>query len=500
MKLETIIGLEIHLQLKTKSKMFCSCDNRDVDIPNKYICPVCSGQPGTLPTVNKEALMLGMRLALAINCEIQPLMKFDRKNYFYPDLPKGYQISQFDKPLALHGYLVIEDPKTGRSLNRIRINRLHLEEDAGKLIHTHDESFVDFNRCGTPLAEIVTEPDFHSAQEAKLFLQELQSITRYSGVSEADMEKGHMRCDANISLRPVGEDQLYPKTEVKNLNSFKAVERALMYEEKRQQDLWVKGQPITKQSTRGWDESKGQTLLQREKEEFSEYRYFPEPDLPPLTFTPEEIEEVRAHLPELPETKRKRFVKEYGLNLPDAVVLVADKNTSDFFEQTVSELVRWLDSLPDTEGTEEEIWEKNKKKIVKLTNNWITTELFKLLNENNKKFSQLSILPENMAEFITLIYSNKVNSSAAQTILKVMFNKGGDPSDIVEELDLHQVSNEGEISEIIAKVIATSPDQVQTYKKGKTNIIQYLVGQVMKESKGKVDPQKARELLEKALR
>ena len=500
-KYETIIGIEIHIQLKTKSKMFCACDNAEAKKPNIFICPVCSGQPGVLPTTNKQAIEYGMMMALALNCEVQEFTKFDRKNYFYPDLPKGYQISQFDKPLSLHGYLVLEDPKTGENIRRIRINRLHLEEDAGKLVHTkRGESLVDFNRCGTPLAEIVTEADLRSAEEAKMFLQELQIIARYLGISDADMEKGNMRCDANISVRPKGDKKLYAKTEVKNMNSFKAVERALKFEEKRQTELWQEGKPSKEQATYGWDEAKQRTVLQRTKEGSADYRYFPEPDIPLLTFSVKDINNIQKDLPELPAIKRNRFKQEFGLSAADINILVSDKNLADFFEATVSETTKWLGSLEEVDGTSEEIWEKHKKKIIKLVNGWLTTELFKLMNESGKRIADLDITPENMAEFLSLVFTNKVNSSAAQEILKIMFTKGGDPSNIMQEQDLSQVSDEGEIDKIATKVIKNNPNQVVEYKSGKENVIMFLVGQVMKASKGKADPQKARELLRKKLK
>jgi len=500
LKLETIIGLEIHFQLKTKSKMFCSCDNTDAEKPNTHICEVCSGNPGVLPQVNKQAITEGIKLALAINCEIQGFTKFDRKNYFYPDLPKGYQISQFDQPLAKRGFLIVDDPETGKNLNRIRIERLHLEEDAGKTIHTKKgESLVDFNRCGTPLAEIVTEADFRSALEAKLFLQDLQSMARYLGVSDADMEKGNMRCDANISLRPLGEIKLYPKTEVKNLNSFKAVERALLFEEKKQTELWQEGKVPNVQATYGWDEAKQQTVLQRVKEDSADYRYFPEPDIPPLTISEDMINEIKHSLPELPDMKRKRFQREFGLTLRESKILTQDKVIADFFEATVSETVQWLETLPDVAGSSEEIWEKNQKKIMKMVNNWVTTELFKLMNQSGIAPAEIKITPENMAEFIALVYANRVNSSAAQEIIKIMFETGDDPSNILEENDLGQMSDGGELDKIIKLVIKNNPSQVEEYKAGKEPIIMYLVGQVMKESKGKADPILAKELLKKSL-
>jgi len=493
MNLETIIGLEIHLQLKTKSKMFCSCSNEGENEPaNTTICPICTGQPGTLPALNKEAVNLGLLLALGLNFKINKESYFERKNYFYPDLPKGYQISQYEKPLAAKGYLII---KIEGQEKRINLERLHLEEDAAKNFHDGANTLVDFNRCGTPLSEIVTKPDIKSPKEAKLFLQELRLVARYLGVSSADMEKGHLRCDANISLRPKGDNKLYPKTEIKNLNSFRSVERALEYEIKRQTELWEKNSPPEEQSTRGWDEAKGLTTEQRTKEESSDYRYFPEPDLAPLIISSGDLTRVKSHLVELPADKRKRFIKEYDLNIVDANLLVEDKQVANYFENVTSELKSWLSSLEEQEGTAEEIWLQSRKKAVKLVFGWLTSELFKLMNTDNQKITEIKITPENFAEFITIIYQNKVNSSAAQVLLKQMYETGGDPSQIIEEKDLRQVDDSGELSEVIEKIIKEHPEEVRQYQAGKTPLMKYFIGLVMKETKGKANPKKTEELL-----
>ncbi len=493
MKYETIIGLEIHVQLDTKSKMFCSCDNSgENQSPNTTVCPVCMGHPGTLPVMNKQAIEWGVKAALALNCTIPEESKFDRKHYFYPDLPKGYQISQYDQPVGENGWIefVVEG-----EMKKVRFNRLHLEEDAAKLTHAGYDSLVDFNRAGTPLAEIVTEADIRSSKEAKVFLQELRRIMRYLDVSEADMEKGHLRCDANISLRPKGGKKLYSKTEIKNLNSFRAVERAIAYEEERQKELWEKGTPVDYLSTRGWDEGKQSTYEQRIKEEANDYRYFPEPDLPPLQFTKDTVENIRQELPELPAAKRKRFQEQYELALTDVVILTDDKAIANYTEQVISELKNWLNHVETIEGSEEEIWATHKKKLAKLVANWIGTELFKHLKEKKIVLHDLKVTPENFAEFLTLIWDKKVNSSAAQTILEEMIITGADPSHILTEKDLGQMEDSTELESIVEKVINTNPKVVEEYKSGKENVIQFLVGMAMKESKGKANPQVVLEIL-----
>ncbi|MEA3272371.1 MAG: Asp-tRNA(Asn)/Glu-tRNA(Gln) amidotransferase subunit GatB, partial [Patescibacteria group bacterium] len=409
MKYEPVIGLEIHVQLKTKSKMFCSCDNGgENQSPNTTVCPICMGHPGILPVANKKAIEWSVLAGLALNCKIPDNSKFDRKNYFYPDLPKAYQISQFDEPVAIEGFLDIETPtKKGRERTRIKITRAHLEEDAAKNIHgdNKDYSYIDYNRCGTPLLEIVTEPDFRSPQEAKIFLQELRLIMRYLEISNADMEKGHLRCDANISLREKGKTKLNPKIEIKNLNSFKSVERALEYEIKRQSKLDKLPQ---ESSTRGWNEKKGVTEQQRTKEEAHDYRYFPEPDLPPLDLN-EMRKKMKNELPELPQTKRVRFLDEYKLTYSDAQTIIDNEALANYFEQVVSELQEWLPSLEEVDGTKEEIWEKNKKKLIKLVSGWLLSKLGGLMAENKISIRTLKITPENFAEFVALIYTNKLS-------------------------------------------------------------------------------------------
>jgi aspartyl-tRNA(Asn)/glutamyl-tRNA(Gln) amidotransferase subunit B len=500
MELEPIIGLEIHVQLKTKSKMFCSCDNTGEDKPaNTTVCPVCMGHPGVLPVANRQAIEWSVMSALALGCQIPEFSKFDRKNYFYPDLPKGYQISQYDKPIGVNGSVIIE---TKNGQKEIRLTRLHLEEDAAKLLHSPDGkwSYVDYNRSSTPLMEVVTEPDIRTPEEAKIFIQELRLLMRHLGVSLADMEKGHLRCDANISLRPLGQDKFFPKTEIKNINSFKAVERALEYEIKRQTKLWEEGQAPEIQSTRGWDEAKQITEEQRTKEEAHDYRYFPEPDLPPLLFTPEWVEEIRTELPELPQKKRMRFIEMYEMNPADAKIITEEKELANYTEEVISELKDWLGSLEEMEGTKEEIWHKNKKKLVKLVSGWLINKLMALLYENNIVIKDCIITPENFAELITMIYQAKVNGTTAQTILAEMFRTGIDPSHALEEKDLAQISDDKEIENIINRIIASNPEPVLDYKNGKIQAIKFLVGQIMRETKGKVNPQTAEELLKNKLK
>ena len=496
---EAIIGLEIHLRLNTKTKMFCGTTNSDAEEPNIYTCPICLGHPGTLPQVNNEAIRLGTLLALGLNCTVASYTKFDRKNYFYPDLPKGYQISQFDQPLATHGFIeILPDDITTK---HIRIERLHLEEDTAKLKHTKDGStLADFNRAGAPLVELVTQPDLRSSQEAKMFAQELQQIARYIGAGTADMEKGEMRCDVNVSLRPMGDTALYPKTEIKNVNSFRSIERAINYEIERQAALWDKFEAPQTTTTMGWDDQREMTIEQRTKEGIADYRYFPEPDIPPIVRTNEEIEQLREHLPELPYAKRLRFVNEFELSFYDARVLTADPLVAEFFENIISELRGWLNSLDDTEGSDKEIWKKYRKKLGRITTSWITSELFKLMKEKGNAMQEVSITPENFAELLTLIYEKRINSSAGQKILRVMYENGGDPSQIMAEHNLEQMSDTGDIEVVVDRIITANPSVVADYKNGKQKALMFLVGQVMKETKGKVNPEIATEMLTGKLR
>jgi len=491
MELESVIGLEIHVQLKTKSKMFCSCSNTgENEDPNTTVCPICLGHPGVLPVPNKQAIEWSVMSALALECEIPNHSKFDRKHYFYPDLPKAYQISQFDEPIGINGHL-----------NNIRLHRLHLEEDAAKLIHDKKgQSFVDYNRGGTPLMEIVTEADIRSSEEAGEFLRELRLIMRYLQVSDADMEKGHLRCDANVSLRPVGDKKLYPKTEVKNLNSFKAVEKALSYEINRQTKYWEKeGKAPEEQGTRGWNEDEGKTEEQRSKEGSADYRYFPEPDIPELDMDKKWVHRIQGTIPELPHDLQERFVRDYGFKKEDAKIFSSDRELAEFTEQVISELRAHLLS-EDADATEEEISEKGKKKLAKLVSSWILTNLLGLVRASDLLVSEIKITAENMAELIAMHHTGKVNKTNAQTILKEMFKTGSDPSDILQEKDLAQMEDDGSLDEIIDNVINSNSDQVEQYKSGKETVINYLVGQAMKDSKGKADAGAVLEILKDKLK
>lgn len=509
MTLEPVIGLEIHVQLKTKSKMFCGCDNRAEDAPpNTAICQVCLGHPGILPVANEQAVRFGILASLALGCRINHESKFDRKNYFYPDLPKGYQISQFDKPVGIEGSLVVEIPGAGpneRKTARIGITRLHLEEDAAKLVHADGgrASLVDFNRGGTPLAEIVTEPDFRSPAEAKAFLQELRLIMRTLGVSDAEMEKGHLRCDANVSLREVIDDpvtdadlpkRFNPKTEVKNINSFRSVERALEYEIMRQTKLWEAGHPPAYTSTRGWDDEKQITVEQRIKEDSADYRYFPEPDLPPLELADLE-KEIRPLLPELPAQRRARFQEEYALSPADAKQIVDNPHLADWTERVFSELQEWLISAKD--GSD---WETEKPKFAKLVSGWLLSKMLGIMAEMGTDIRIAKVTPENFAEFLTLIHLGKINSTAAQEVLRIMLESGETPALIVKERGLEQVSDLGDLELAADNVIAANPKVVADYQGGKAPAIMFLVGQMMKETRGKAKPELAREILEAKLK
>lgn len=513
MELEVIIGLEIHVQLKTKSKMFCSCDNSGENQPaNSCVCPVCLGHPGVLPVANKQAIEWSALTAMAINCQIDGYSKFDRKHYYYPDLPKAYQISQLDKPIGTNGFLYIINPETNEA-EKIRINRLHLEEDAAKLLHApgNKYSLVDYNRGGTPLMEVVTEPDIKTPLQAKLFLQELRQIMRYLEVSDADMEKGHLRCDANISLRPIGDNKYYPKTEIKNLNSFKMVEKALEYEISRQTKLWLEGNPPTEQTTRGWNDAKGTTEEQRSKEEANDYRYFPEPDIPPIHFLIEEdkecdkneiaidIECLKGKLPELPYGKRQRFISEYDLSLEDAKILTEDKKRANFAEEMFSELENWIGHLGKA-GKKQDLWDENRPQLIKLAGNLMINKLFPILDEKGQAITEIKMNPENMAELTALIFAQKVNSNSAAEILKEMIATGADPSHVIEDKNLGQISSAKELEKILAKVIKDNPKPVTDYKSGKEKALQSLVGQVMAQTKGKANPGVVLEMLKEKLK
>jgi len=485
-KYEPTIGMEIHVELRTNLKMFCSCaNNPDEEKPNKNICPVCLAHPGTLPVANKKAIEYVVKAGLALNCRIAEFSKFDRKNYFYPDLPKGYQISQYDQPLCEKGYLEADGRK-------IKITRIHLEEDTGKLVHPKgaDYSLVDFNRAGVPLMELVTEPDIKSSTEAKKFCRQFQLTMRYLKISDADMEKGHMRCEVNISIKPEGREEFGTKVEIKNLNSFKAVERSIEYEIKRQAEILDEGGKVI-QETRGWNSDKQKTYSQRIKEEAHDYRYFPDPDLSPLDLTKRagvfDVEKIKNSLPELPLWKKNRFINEYQIAKNNAETLTGNLNLANYFEQVISELDDWMKN--------EEIDKSERVKLIKLTVNYLLTEFQKLCSENNILIKDCQITPENFAELIVITKQGKISSSAAQLVLKKMFLTGGDPSHIIKEKGLEQVSNESEIEKVIEQAIKNNPQSVEDYKSGKEAALKFLVGQVMKESKGKANPKMAGEML-----
>jgi aspartyl-tRNA(Asn)/glutamyl-tRNA(Gln) amidotransferase subunit B len=496
MKYKATIGMEIHVELKTASKMFCGCKN-GLGLekkPNLHICPVCTAQPGTLPVPNQKAIEFVQLAGLSLGCKLREQSKFDRKNYFYPDIPKGYQISQYDQPLCEKGKLEIEGTKDkGKGMKKvIGITRIHLEEDTGKLTHPKgtDYTLVDFNRVGVPLMELVTEPDFEGGDEARIFCQKLQQVCRYLNISDADMEKGHMRCEANISLYKEGEDRLSgTKVEVKNINSFKFVEKAINFEIKRQTEELEAGKKIV-QETRGWDANRNATISQRKKESAHDYRYFPEPDIPPMEFSEQYFSELKMALPEMPAEKTKRFSEQYEFTSDTVELLVSERDLADYFEKTVSEL-------------EEKICAKefacDKKKAAKLAANYINTELRKHLTEGGHSIRDIQITPENYAEFVGIVADGKINSSAAQTVLKEMYRTGGDPSQIINEKNLMQMEDDSELEKVIGDILAKNQQSVEDFKAGKDRALQFLVGQAMKETKGKANPAKAMDLIKKAI-
>ncbi|MFH1233592.1 MAG: Asp-tRNA(Asn)/Glu-tRNA(Gln) amidotransferase subunit GatB [Patescibacteria group bacterium] len=513
MKYDTIIGLEIHAELKTKSKMFCQCDNNSIDKqPNTTVCPICLGHPGTLPIPNKQAIEWTMLLGFGLHCQINELSKFDRKNYFYPDLPKGYQISQYDLPIAYDGYLEISKeiiPLTPfiKGAEQIKITRIHLEEDTGKLIHPDKKNYslVDYNRAGTPLVELVTDPVIHDGRVANEFCQAYQQILRYLEISNADMEKGEMRCEANISVQKKGkwkyQDRqinaidgyiLNPKVELKNINSFKYMEKAINYEINRQIKAIENNEKLILE-TRGWNNNKEITFSQRIKETSADYRYFPEPDIPPLRLDSAWQEAVKEKLIELPLEKSKRFKEEYFFTDYEAKILTNDKNLANYVEKIISELRAWIESTGDS-------WERQNKKLAKITANWLINELFKHFKSANLNIKDNKITAENFAEFICLVYQDKVNSSAAQTILTKMYQDGGDPSQIMADLGLEQLDNEAELEKIIQEILSRNKEQVAQYKAGKENVLQFLVGKTMSATNGKANPKLVVEILKKSLK
>lgn len=478
MKYEAVIGLEVHTELQTTTKIFCSCRTSFGADPNTNVCPVCLGLPGVLPVLNKKVLEYAVRAGLALNCEISRFSKFDRKNYYYPDLPKNFQTSQFDLPICEHGYLDVEVDGEKR---RIRITRAHMEEDAGKLVHhgtsitDSDYSLVDYNRTGTPLLEIVSEPDMRSAKEAVAYMEKMRAILQYVGISDCRMEEGSLRCDANVSVRPVGQKELGTKTEIKNINSFKGVERAIEYEAMRQAELLEDGGKVV-QETRTWDEKEGVTKSMRTKEEANDYRYFPEPDLVPFTVSDEYIENIRKSLPELPDARKERYMKEFGLSSEDAVFMTNDKATADYFEAAVAA------------GADP-----------KAAVNWLMGEFASQLSNDGIEIDKAPVTAENLAALLKLISKGTISGKIAKKVFATMWKEGGNPDDIVNAQGLVQISDTAELSKLVDEVVGNNPKAVEDFKAGKKKAVGALVGQIMKATKGKANPRVINELLNKKL-
>ncbi|HZK25013.1 MAG TPA: Asp-tRNA(Asn)/Glu-tRNA(Gln) amidotransferase subunit GatB [Oscillospiraceae bacterium] len=471
---QTVIGLEVHVELATKTKIFCGCPTEFGKEPNTHVCPVCLGLPGTLPVLNKKVVDFAIKAALALNCEIPAFAKLDRKNYFYPDLPKAYQISQYDLPLAVNGHLDIE---VNGQTRRIGITRVHIEEDAGKLVHAPfgDYSLADYNRAGVPLIEIVSEPDLRSPVEAKAYLEKLKSIIQYTGVSDVKMEEGSLRCDANVSIMPVDSQQFGTRAEIKNMNSFRAVQNGLEYEVARQAEVLAAGELVI-QETRRWDENKGITYAMRSKEEAHDYRYFPDPDLVPIIVEPAWVEEIRQSLPEMPEARQKRYVTTWGLPAYDAAVITAAKSMADFFEAT-------MEAYHDA----------------KAVSNWLMGEVTKHLNAEGLEITQTKLKPAHLIELLELQNKGTVSGTIAKTVFEEMFKSGKMPAEIVKEKGLVQITDEAAIAAIVDEVIANHPKPVADYKSGNKKAIGFLVGQVMKLSKGKANPPLVNKLLREKL-
>jgi len=487
MNFETIIGLEVHAQLLTKSKMFCRCSaDYATAPPNTHVCPVCLGMPGVLPTINQQAVEYTIMTALALHCTISDYTKFDRKNYPYPDLMKGYQISQYDAPFGHGGRLTVEI----NDERKIGITRVHLEEDVAKLIHHTSPdgetySLVDVNRAGVPLMEIVGEPDLRSPEEARQYLIKLRSILQYLGVSTGNMEEGSFRCDANISIRPENSPDSLAKVEVKNMNSFKAVYQALEYEAKRQRKVVAEGKRL-EQETRGWVEERGRTVSQRSKEYAHDYRYFPEPDLPPLVLNQDWVEGIRSKLPELPEARRNRFIAEYDLPLYDADLVTSSSATADYEEEFIKK------------GTSLNI---PKPEIAKLGSNWLLGEVSRIKNDNNIDTVDFRarVSPEKLVKLTSLVVTGSISGTSAKLVLEEMFNSGRDATDIITQRELSQISDTQEVREVVSQVIQANTQAAADYRAGKPQAIKFLVGQVMKATKGRANPKLTSELLKKKL-
>ncbi len=471
MHYETVIGLEVHAQLLTKSKMFCSCSTDYVNTPpNTHVCPVCLGMPGVLPVINKKAVEYTIMTALALNCTIPESTKFDRKNYCYPDLMKGYQISQYDAPIGKQGWLTIGSNGTKK---RINITRVHLEEDVSKLWHRGNYSLIDVNRSGVPLMETVSEPEISSPEEAHDYLVKLHTILRYLGVSTCNMEEGSFRCDANISIRPKGSKELLPKVEVKNMNSFKAVYQAMEYESKRQRNALEKGGELV-QETRGWVDEKGITVSQRGKEYADDYRYFPEPDLPPLVFDKAWVEEIKARLPELPQARKERFMAQYGLPLYDANILTGSRALADYFENCLK------------------LMDNSKAKLI---SNWLLGDFSRLLNATNTDIKTTKVSPEHLTEMLNLVDKGTISGPVSKAVFEEMFYSGKGASAIVTEKELSQISDTAKVREIINKVIANNARAVSDYKAGKQQALTFITGQVMKTTRGRANPALVKKIL-----
>ncbi len=482
MKYEAVIGLEVHAELQTRSKMFCACPVVDSTAaqPNSAVCPVCAGLPGVLPVVNQRAVELGLRVALALGCRVAPTSLFARKNYFYPDLPKGYQISQYEYPLAEHGLLSIDTPQGERA---VRIRRVHLEEDTGKLSHLRGEegescSLVDLNRAGVPLLEIVSEPDMHSVEEARAYAMDLRSILRYLGASSGDMEKGAMRFEANVSLRPAGSVELGTRVEIKNLNSFRAMERAVAYEIERQAALLESGARV-EQETLGWDEAATATYSQRSKEEAHDYRYFPEPDLPPLVVEPAWVEQIRAGLPELPRARRARFQREYGLSPEDAQTLTADQAVAEYFEQVVRAGGGAVNG--------------------RIAAGWVGGELFAWMNQSGQGIEQIRATPVELANLLCRAARGEINQTTAKAVLVEMLRSGRSAAEIIQSGGLQQLSDAAQIADLVRRTLQSSPDQIASYLAGKETLANWFFGQVMRAAGGTANPQVVQTELERQL-
>jgi len=460
---KTIVGLEIHSELMTKSKVFCDCTTEFGGEVNTHCCPICLGLPGTLPVINKSVVEYGIKAGLAFNCHISEMTKMDRKNYFYPDLVKGYQISQYDMPLCERGYVEINSTN---GIKKVNIRRIHMEEDTGKSIHSEDgDSLLDYNRSGVPLIEIVTEPDMNSSDEAKEFLDKLKAILQYIEISDCKMEEGSLRCDVNINMANEFTGKRSRITEIKNLNSFKAVVKAIEYEEKRHIQLLEAGSD-TERETRRWDDIQNETISMRSKENVSDYRYFPEPDIVEIDIDNSWIDEIRKTLPELPHIKKERFINEYDLPEYDAEILTSSKAISDFYEETVR-------------------YAKDPKQV----SNWVMGDMLRRLKDEDKEIEELRFTSEDLANLIKLINEGKINNNIGKKVFKIMFEEGKDPYNIVKDEGLIQLSDENELREIIEKVLGNNQQSVEDYKNGKERAFGFLVGQVMKVTKGKANPQ-----------